>query len=204
MENLCKEKQNVCQILSKRLTESIFSLKMGAMKQNNMKKILEWIFAILKGTLVGLAIVIPGVSGGSMLLTIGVYQDVVSITSRDKAVRSKAIVKLIPYALGIVLGVAGLSFVITWLLANYELYTILTFCGLILGSLPMLIKEIRGQIGVKRISPFYLLLSALTVALMIALPLLGSRASERFERLTAADPIALNDRIILSESGRLQ
>lgn len=201
MENLCKEKQNVCQILSKRLTESVFSLKMGAMKQNNMKKILEWIFAILKGTLVGLAIVIPGVSGGSMLLTIGVYQDVVSITSRDKAVRSKAIVKLIPYALGIVLGVAGLSFVITWLLANYELYTILTFCGLILGSLPMLIKEIRGQIGVKRISPFYLLLSALTVALMIALPLLGSRASERFERLTAADPIALNDRIILSESG---
>ena len=190
MENLCKEKQNVCQILSKRLTESVFSLKMGAMKQNNMKKILEWIFAILKGTLVGLAIVIPGVSGGSMLLTIGVYQDVVSITSRDKAVRSKAIVKLIPYALGIVLGVAGLSFVITWLLANYELYTILTFCGLILGSLPMLIKEIRGQIGVKRISPFYLLLSALTVALMIALPLLGSRASERFERLTAADPIA--------------
>ena len=40
---------------------------------NTTKKILNWIVAVLKGTLVGLAIVIPGVSGGSMLLTIGVY-----------------------------------------------------------------------------------------------------------------------------------
>ena len=38
---------------------------------NTTKKIINWIVAVLKGTLVGLAIVIPGVSGGSMLLTIG-------------------------------------------------------------------------------------------------------------------------------------
>ena len=40
-----------------------------------------------------------------MLLTIGVYGDAVSITSKNKDIRNKAIVKLIPYAIGIVLGV---------------------------------------------------------------------------------------------------
>lgn len=163
--------------------------------------ILAWIFAVLKGTLVGLAIVIPGVSGGSMLLTIGVYEDAVSITSKDRSVRNNAIIKLIPYAIGIVLGVVVLSFVITWLLANYELYTILVFCGLILGSLPMLIKEIRGQINVRRAAPSYFLLSALMIALMIALPLLNNRTSEDFARLTDEDQINLNDRIILIEDG---
>lgn len=166
----------------------------------NLKKIWEWIAAVLKGTLVGLAIVIPGVSGGSMLLTIGVYEDAVSITSKDRDVRNRAIVKLIPYALGIVLGVAALSFVITWLLENYQLYTILTFCGLILGSLPMLIKEIRGQLHVKRVAPSYFALSALMIALMVALPLLNNRTTERFERLTAAEGVRLNDRIVLVET----
>jgi len=182
------------------LTKSIFYRKMENMKQKfTPQVILNWIIAVLKGTLVGLAIVIPGVSGGSMLLTIGVYEDAVSITSKKKEVRNAAILKLIPYAIGIVLGVAVLSFVITWLLANYELYTILAFCGLILGSLPMLVKEIRGQIGVKRVAPSYFLLSAVMIALMVALPLLNNRTTEDFERLTAEDQLMLNDRVVLFE-----
>ncbi len=162
------------------------------------KKVLNWIVAILKGTLVGLAIVIPGVSGGSMLLTIGVYEDAVSITSRDKAVRTRAIKKLIPYALGIVLGVAALSFVVTWLLANFELYTILLFCGLILGALPMLIKQIRGE----RIRVSYLLIALLMVLIMVGLPYLNNRTSETFEPLEASEQIRLNDRIVLVENGK--
>ena len=158
--------------------------------------VLAWIIAVLKGTLVGLAIVIPGVSGGSRLLTIGVYEDAVSITSKDRTVRNNAIIKLIPYAIGIVLGVAVLSFVITWLLANYELYTILVFCGLILGSLPMLIKEIKGQINVRHAAPSYFLLSALMIALMVALPLLNNRTSEQFEKLSIQDQIDFNNRIM--------
>lgn len=166
---------------------------MGTMKQGN--RIWNWIVAVLKGTLVGLAIVIPGVSGGSMLLTIGVYEDAVSITSKDKSVRNRAIIKLIPYAIGIVLGVAALSFVITWLLGRFELFTILLFCGLILGSLPMLIRHIRGQ----KVSVLGIVLLLLMIVLMVVLPLLGEQTTERFVRLNAADTLALNDRVVLSD-----
>lgn len=177
-----------------RLTKTALCRTIGAMELT--KKIWNWVAAILKGTLVGLAIVIPGVSGGSMLLTIGVYEDAVSITSKDREIRRKAILKLIPYAIGIVLGVAALSFVITWLLANFELYTILLFCGLILGALPLLIREVRG----KKVRLSYLLAALLMVAVMIALPLLNNRTSETFERLDASDTFALNDRIVLVQT----
>ena len=180
-----------------RLTEAAFSRKMNSMKQTfNAKTIRNWLFAVLKGTLVGLAIVIPGVSGGSMLLTIGVYEDAVSITSRDKRVRNAAIVKLIPYAIGIVLGVAALSFVITWLLGNFELYTILLFCGLILGSLPILFRHVTKQ-KLRVSGP---VVALLMVAIMIALPVLGDRTSEQFERLSGTDALSLNERIVLVEA----
>lgn len=157
--------------------------------------VIQWLFAVLKGTLVGLAIVIPGVSGGSMLLTIGVYEDAISITSKDKEIRRKSIIKLIPYALGIVLGVAALSFVITWLLANFEFYTILLFCGLILGVLPMLFNQVKGV----PVKPQYIAVLLLMAGIMIALPLLNNRTQEDFELLTQEDKIDFNERIILVE-----
>ena len=164
---------------------------------NTSKKILNWIVAVLKGTLVGLAIVIPGVSGGSMLLAIGVYEDAVSITSKDKARRRAAIIKLIPYAIGIVLGVVALSFVVTWLLANFEFFTILLFSGLILGSLPMLFREIKGH----KVKPGYILVALVMIALMVLLPYLNSNTSESFRKLSASDTLSVGERVVLTENG---
>ena len=157
--------------------------------------ILSFLFAVMKGTLVGLAVVIPGVSGGSMLLTVGVYEDAVSITSKDKARRRAAIVKLIPYAIGIVLGVAALSFMITWLLEVAEFFTILVFSGLILGSLPMLFREIKG----KKVKFGYIVAALLMIALMVLLPYLNDTTSETFRKLSAQDTLAVGERIILSD-----
>ncbi len=162
---------------------------------NTSKKILNWIVAVLKGTLVGLAIVIPGVSGGSMLLTIGVYEDAVSITSKDKARRRAAIKKLIPYALGIVLGVVALSFVVTWLLANFEFFTILLFSGLILGSLPMLFRKIKGH----KVKPGYILVAVVMIALMVLLPYLNDTTKETFRRLGPTDTLSVGERIVIAD-----
>ncbi|MBR6041004.1 MAG: DUF368 domain-containing protein [Clostridia bacterium] len=167
---------------------------------NTTKKILNWIVAVLKGTLVGLAIVIPGVSGGSMLLTIGVYEDAVSITSKDKARRRAAIKKLIPYALGIVLGVVALSFVVTWLLSNFEFFTILLFSGLILGSLPMLFRHIKGH----KVKPGYILVALVMIALMVLLPYLNDNTTESFRILNETDTLSVGERIILQDEQQFE
>lgn len=84
---------------------------------------MKYIIAIIKGMLIGLAILIPGVSGGSMILTMGIYEQAISITSRDKNVRRKAIVFMIPYVIGIALGILLLSGVMVWCFANYPFQT---------------------------------------------------------------------------------
>lgn len=162
---------------------------------NTSKKVLQFLFAVLKGTLVGLAIVIPGVSGGSMLLTVGVYEDAVSITSKDKTRRKAAIVKLIPYAIGIVFGVVVLSFVVTWMLSTFEFFTILLFSGLILGSLPMLFKQIKG----KKVKPGYIAVALVMIALMVLLPYLNDNTSERFSVLERDDVLSVGERIVLTD-----
>ena len=128
--------------------------------------------AILKGILVGLAVLIPGVSGGSMIMTMGIYEQAISITSQDKKVRRSAIVFLIPYAIGIVVGILGLSFLIKWLMARYLFETALCFIGMILGSLPMLCKKVKGQ----KVSLVGAILFLLMVLIMVALPHLSGRA----------------------------
>ena len=134
---------------------------------------MKYVIAIIKGILVGLAVLIPGVSGGSMIMTMGIYEQAISITSRDKSVRRAAIVFLIPYGIGIVVGILGLAFVIKWLMERYLFETALCFIGMILGSLPMLFKKVKGE----KFSLVGAILFALMVAIMIALPHLSGGAT---------------------------
>ena len=133
---------------------------------------MKYVIAIIKGILVGLAVLIPGVSGGSMIMTMGIYEQAISITSRDRKVRNGAIVFLIPYVVGIVVGILGLAFVIQWLMRRYLFETALCFIGMILGSLPMLCKKVKGQ----KFSVIGAVLFVLMVGIMIALPHLSGKA----------------------------
>ena len=133
---------------------------------------MKYVIAILKGILVGLAVLIPGVSGGSMIMTMGIYEQAISITSRDKKVRRAAILFLIPYGVGIVVGILGLAFIIKWLMERYLFETALCFIGMILGSLPMLYKKVKGE----KFSLVGVILFVLMVVIMIALPHLSSKA----------------------------
>lgn len=133
---------------------------------------MKYVIAILKGILVGLAVLIPGVSGGSMIMTMGIYEQAVSITSRDRKVRRSAIVFLLPYGVGIVVGILGLAFVIKWLRERYLFETALCFIGMILGSLPVLFKKVKGE----KFSPLGAVLFLLMVGIMIALPHLSGSA----------------------------
>ena len=140
---------------------------------------MKYVIAILKGILVGLAVLIPGVSGGSMIMTMGIYEQAISITSRDRKIRRSAIVFLIPYGIGIVVGILGLAFVIKWLMERYLFETALCFIGMILGSLPMLYKKVKGE----KFSLIGAVLFLLMVGIMIALPHL-SRSAGGEGRLT--------------------
>lgn len=94
----------------------------------------------LKGVLIGIGKIIPGVSGAVIAVILGVYdKGLNAITNLNN---KKNILFLIKIGLGILLGIILFSNVIKYLFNNYYVYTILFFIGLILGGTTEIIDKV--------------------------------------------------------------
>lgn len=109
----------------------------------------------IKGFLIGLANIIPGVSGGTMAITFGIYEELIGIASNIFKNFKKNMGFIIPIGIGAVLSIALLSNVITIALDKYKVATPLLFVGLILGGFPTIYKKVgKNIIRTKNIIPF--------------------------------------------------
>lgn len=101
---------------------------------------MNFILDFIKGIFVGVANIIPGVSGGTMAVSFGIYDKLLSSISNLFKDFKNCFKNLLPIALGMVIGVATFTFIIPWLLENQPFITSMAFTGLILGGVPMTIK----------------------------------------------------------------
>lgn len=125
---------------------------------------------ILKGVVVGIANVIPGVSGGTMMVSMGIYDALIhSITHLFKEFK-KSLSVLAPILIGAALGVVGLSFVIEWMFGAIPVQTNLLFIGLILGGLPAMTSKVKGE----KIKPGYIAAFVIFFAIVAGSAALGS------------------------------
>ena len=100
---------------------------------------------ILRGAVIGVANIIPGVSGGTMMVSMGIYDTIIGcINSLFKDIK-RCIKVLWPYVVGMGLGIVLLAKLITFLLATVPLQTNLTFIGLIFGGLPAILRQTKGD-----------------------------------------------------------
>ena len=110
---------------------------------------------LLRGVVIGVANIIPGVSGGTMMVSMGIYDTLIHcITHRFKDFK-KSIKTLLPYAVGMLVGIVALASVINWGLENHPLPTNTLFIGLILGGLGPLLKKVdKNKIKVADVIAF--------------------------------------------------
>lgn len=132
---------------------------------------MNFLVEVIKGIFVGVANVIPGVSGGTMAVSFGIYDKLLSAISSLFKEFKKSIKTLFPIVIGMVIGVVGFTFIIPWLLANQPFITSIAFTGLILGGLPMIIKSLRDgwQKDTKKSIPVNVILFILLAALAIGM-----------------------------------
>ena len=98
---------------------------------------------ILKGFLVGLGKIIPGVSGSMFAITLGIYEQIIlAITDFFSNVKKHTYI-LFNFGLGILLAIILFSKMILFLLANYYNETMSLFLGLILGTLIPFTKNLK-------------------------------------------------------------
>ena len=100
---------------------------------------------ILKGILIGIANIIPGVSGGTMAVSMGIYDKLIYSITHLFSEFKKSFKFLIPIFIGAGIGIVGLSFAIEKLLEVVPLETNLLFIGLIVGGFPAIWARVRDE-----------------------------------------------------------
>lgn len=99
----------------------------------------------LKGILVGIGGVSPGLSGSMLLIIFGLYQKTLTAMGTLLTNFRKNVRFLLPLLAGMLLGVLLFSRVIDFCISHFEMPTRFCFLGLILGTLPMVWKEVRKE-----------------------------------------------------------
>ena len=112
---------------------------------------------ILQGIVVGIANIIPGVSGGTMMVAMGLYDKLIHSITHLKSEFKESMKLLLPIFAGAGLAIVLLSRLFEFLLANYPIPTNFAFCGLIAGSLPFIFKKVKGHsVSVGKLIPFFI------------------------------------------------
>ena len=100
---------------------------------------------LLQGMVVGIANIIPGVSGGTMMVAMGLYDKLIHAITHLKSEFKESLKLLVPIFLGAAIAIVALSRLFEFLLTNYPIPTNFAFCGLIAGSLPFIFKKVKGH-----------------------------------------------------------
>ena len=137
---------------------------------------------IIKGFFIGLANVIPGVSGGTIALIVGLYEKLINTISHFTKNIKENILFILPIGIGMVLSILIASGIIDSSYKNYPLATTLFFIGLVLGGVPFGYKKIKNK---KNISNWIIFL--ITISLVITMALLSNNESFNIVSLNNLD-----------------
>lgn len=101
---------------------------------------------ILKGFIVGIGKIIPGVSGSMLAITLGIYESILEAVTNFFSDIKKNSKLLINFSLGVFLAIIFFSKLILFLLNNYYESTMYLFLGLIVGTLLPFTKELKWNL----------------------------------------------------------
>lgn len=100
---------------------------------------------MLQGMAAGIANIIPGVSGGTMMVAMGLYDKLIHCITHLKSEFKEAVKLLVPIFAGAGIAIIVLSRLFEYLLTEHPIPTNFAFCGLIAGSLPFIFQKVKGH-----------------------------------------------------------
>ena len=137
---------------------------------------LQWILDVVRGVVIGVSNIIPGVSGGTMAVSMGIYDRLIYAFNKIISQFKKSFRELLPILIGVLIGLFAFAALIGTLLGTdaqgippTRLPTNFAFIGLILGGLPAIYK----RVNMREAKWPGLILFLLFLALVVVLPLLS-------------------------------
>lgn len=117
---------------------------------------------LIKAILIGIAKIIPGLSGTILMISFNLYDKAIEAITRFFDSPKKNLLFLINLGTGVIIGIVIFSNLIKYCLDNYYIYTISLFIGLILGGILTLKEEISSKIS----NYLYIILSFILMSLV--------------------------------------
>lgn len=105
----------------------------------------DCLILFIKGFILGVANVIPGVSGGTLAVSLGLYERGLECVTTFFKKFKENLTFIMPIALGIGVAILSTSKLVTYALTNFKAQTIFLFVGLIFGGISLIMKKVKGQ-----------------------------------------------------------
>ena len=137
----------------------------------------NWLKIFLKGLCVGGTMLVPGVSGGSMAMILGIYDKLITSVSSFFACKKRNALFLLLFALGGGAGMLLFANPLLYLLQRYPLVLRWFFIGAVAGSTPMMLKKAQIHSVSWRL-PVFLVVGFSAVALFSILPAADASRAE--------------------------
>ena len=109
------------------------------------KNIFDWFLRFIKGAVIGMDFVLPGISGAALAVVLGLYERIVEFIAHITKNFVKNFFFFIPVGCGILTGIYLISHPMSFLLKNYQTPVLWFFVGTILGTMPNLWQKSKEK-----------------------------------------------------------
>lgn len=130
---------------------------------------------IIKGMMIGIANIMPGVSGGTLAVSMGIYDKLIHCITHILSEFKESMKFLLPIFAGAGIALVALTFVIEALFQYYPIPTNLLFIGLIVGGLPPVITKVKSH----KLTFGHILAGLLFFALVVGMAMMGDNGSRQ-------------------------
>lgn len=130
---------------------------------------------IIKGMMIGIANIMPGVSGGTLAVSMGIYDKLIHCITHILSEFKESMKFLLPIFAGAGIALVALTFVIEALFQYYPIPTNLLFIGLIVGGLPPVVTKVKSH----NLSFGHILAGLLFFALVVGMAMMGDNGNRQ-------------------------
>ena len=108
--------------------------------------IFSWLIRLIKGAVVGMGFIIPGLSGGAFAVIVGIYEPMIRFFANIRKEFVKNLLFFIPVGVGMLASIVLVSRVLGYFFESAEIPLLWFFIGCVLGTLPSLFQK-AGEKG---------------------------------------------------------
>ena len=94
-------------------------MKSGDMETRRLNPLTDWLIRLIKGIIVGIGFILPGLSGGVLAVIVGMYDPLIRFLANLKERFLKNLLFFLPFAIGAAIGIVLFAVVVEKAFGKY-------------------------------------------------------------------------------------